>query len=230
MDSSKQPLMRRVMTGLTRFLVTLFLLGLVGLVAWLASERNARMYSVRAEADKLVVLKGRMLPVGSDPWAPGDPTLADAYAPIPLEGSPPDPTLLQARFADRDELDRALFGVLEGLARPRIKSEDPKALEQGVYYLRRAQLLTGLSQEQRANLQRMQVDIAFYQARVKLEQARQMMAEALAQLELASSNPGPNADRARQMARSLEGPAHGIEEALKETGAAQSPPSAPPAP
>jgi hypothetical protein len=223
MDSSKQPLGRRVMNGVSRFLVTLFLIGLVGLVAWLASERNARMFSLRAEGDKLVVLKGRMLPMGSDPWMPGDPTLADAYAPIPLEGAPADPSLLQSKFPDRDELDRALFGLLEGLARPRIKSGDEKTLEQGLYYLRRAQLLTGLSQEQRTSLQRMQVEIAFYQAKVKLEQARRLLAEALSQLELASNNPGPNAERARQMARSLAAPEHAIEEALREGGAPAAP-------
>src|SRR5262245_52013685 len=142
-STSARPFGRRVMTGLSRFLITLLVVGLLGLVGWLASERNARMYSLRTEADKLVVLKGRMLPMGSDPWTPGDAQLADAYAPIPLEGTQPEPTLMQVQFADRDELDRALFRVLESLARPRIKAPDEKSLEQGLYYLRRAQLLSG---------------------------------------------------------------------------------------
>ncbi len=204
------------MTSLTRMLVTLLLLGLIGLVAWLASERNARTFSLRAENDKLVVLKGRMLPMGADAWTPGDPMLADAYAPIPLEGARPDAALLQSHYSDRDELDRALFRLLEELARPRIHSDDEQTLEQGLYYLRRAQRLTGISQEQRLALDQMQADVAFYQARSKLEQARRMVADAVTQLELAAEAQGPNAERARQMAASIVGPARALERSLRD--------------
>ncbi|MGA9520706.1 MAG: IF-2 protein [Myxococcaceae bacterium] len=220
MDSTKPPMGRRVMTGLSRTLVTLIVLGLVGLVAWLASERNARTFSLRVEDGKLVVLKGRMLPMGAEPWAPGDPLLADAYAPIPLEGARPDAALLQTTYSDRDELDRALFRQLEELARQRIHSEDEQTLEQGLYYLRRAQRLTGISQEQRLTLEQMQADVAYYQAKSKLEQARRIIADAVAQLELAAEAQGPNAERSRQMAAAITGPARALEQALRDTARA----------
>jgi len=215
MDPVKPRRGRRFMTGLLRTFTVLLLIALVGAVGWLVSERNARTFTLGVENGKLVVLKGRMLPTGADPWTPGDPMLADTYAPIPLEGVTPSQTLLDARFSDRDELDRALFRVLEELARPRIRSDDEKALEQGLYYLRRAQRLTGLSQEQRITLERMQTEVAFYQAKLKLDVARRTVAEAITQLELAANAQGPNAQRAARMVQTIIGPARSLERALR---------------
>ena len=48
----------------------------------------------------LVVMKGRMLPTGAAPFRPGDARLADAYAPIPLEGRDVS-SLMEQRFTER---------------------------------------------------------------------------------------------------------------------------------
>ena len=106
---------------LVRLVVVLAVVVLGGAAVVLLSQLNARTYSLREESGTLAVMKGRNLPVGAVPWRPGDAALADAYAPIPLEGQ--DVTeLAQRRFSDRDELDRALFALLERLAGQRITS------------------------------------------------------------------------------------------------------------
>jgi hypothetical protein len=213
-----------------RLLTFFLILGLGGAVAFLLAQLNARTFTLAQEAGSLVVLKGRNLPVGSVPYRPSDPKLTDAYAPIPLEGA--DVTaLLEQRFSEREELDRALFPLLETLARPRINSDEPQRVEQGVYYLRRAMKLTGLSEEQRLRLQQMQADVAYYQARQKLEDARKQIAEALTQLQLAADAHNKNARSAHQMLTTVGPAARQLEEALRTAVHSQSaPPEKPEAP
>jgi hypothetical protein len=215
MDSGKAGGGRKFFTGLFRVVMLLVLLALVGAVLWLVSERNARTYGLRLQGDQLVVVKGRMLPTGADPWTPGDPLLADAYAPIPLEGHRPTAAVLQARYTERDELDRALFRVLEALARPRVHGESGQVLERGLYYLRRMQQLSGVTQEQRLSLGQLQTEVAFYQAKLKLEQARRMVVDALGQLEVAAASDGANAQHASQILAQISGPARNLERALR---------------
>ncbi|HZH03313.1 MAG TPA: IF-2 protein, partial [Myxococcaceae bacterium] len=105
----------RARRAITRWVVGTVILALVGAVVFLTSRLNARTYRLVADGGKLVVMKGRPFPVGSLPYRPQDPFLVDAYAPVPLpEPAPPD--LLIRAYSERDELDRALFVVLEGLA------------------------------------------------------------------------------------------------------------------
>ncbi len=209
------PQRNRLVSGLFRFLMTLLVLGLLGLVGYLASERNARTFTLAVHEDQLVVHKGRKLPVGTEPWRPEDPTLAEAYAPVPLHGQQPSQTLLEQTYPERDELDRALFDFLERMARPRISSEDAREQERGVYFLRRAALLQGLNSTQRETLRAMQSQVAWYQARLKLEQARQLVTEAMAQLDLAMQARDPNSQRARELAGRLASPARELEVALR---------------
>lgn len=216
MQTTERPLGQRLLRGIGRLLATVFVLGLIGLVAYLASERNASAYSLKQEAGQLVVQKGRMLPTGSEPWTPTDSKLADAYAPIPLEGTTPSSTVLTQTFRDRDELDRALFGVLETLARPRVSSEDPKVVDRGLYYVRRMERLSGLTSEQRTTLERLQSEIAWHLARNKLDQARQLLSEALSQLEVASTGQTENARRANQLAAQIVAPTREFEDTLRK--------------
>jgi uncharacterized protein YfeS len=210
-----------------RLLTVLVILGLGGAVAFLLAQLNARTFTLAVENGNLMVLKGRNLPVGSVPYRPSDPKLTDAYAPIPLEGADVA-SLVEQRFSEREELDRALFPLLETLARPRINADEPKRVEQGVYYLRRAQQLTGLTEEQRLRLQQMQADVAFYQARQKLEDARKQVAEALTQLQLAADAHNKNARNAHQMLTTVGPVARQLEEALRAAVHSQSAPPAPP--
>jgi hypothetical protein len=209
---------RRATSAFTRLLVTLLILGLGGAVVFLLSQLNARTFTLAQENGHLVVMKGRMLPTGSVPYRPGDARQADTYAPIPLEGRDVS-SLLEQKFTERDELDRALFPVLEGLARPRVDSDEPGRLEKGLYYLRRAELLSGLSEEQRRALETMKADVAFFQARQKLEEARQDVTEALTQLKLAAESRNRNTQRANQMLTTVGPAAQALEKALRAVDA-----------
>lgn len=217
-QQNRQSFGRRATSAFTRLLVTLLILGLGGAVVFLLSQLNARTFTLTQENGQLVVMKGRMLPTGAVPYRPGDARLADAYAPIPVEGRDVS-GLVEQKFTERDELDRALFPVLEGLARPKVQSDDPELLEKGLYYLRRAELLSGLTDEQRRTLEAMKADVAFYLARQKLEAARRGVTEALAQLKLAAETRNRNTQKANQMLGTVGPAAQALEKALRAVDA-----------
>jgi hypothetical protein len=215
MDSPhSQSFGRRAGRTFSRLLVTLVVLALAGGVLFLLSQLNSRTYRFGHENGQLVVLKGRMLPLGAVPYRPGDARLADAYAPLTVPAGEVT-ALLDRKFGDRDELDRALFGVLEGLARPRVSSNEPARLDEGLAYLRRAEKLSGLTEEQRLSLKKMQADVAYYQARQRLDEARKDIAEALGQLRLAAESKGRQADSANAMISRVGPAAEKLEEALR---------------
>jgi hypothetical protein len=203
------------MRSLKKLLIVLLLLGMGGAVAFLLSQLNARTYSVQVVDGNLIVMKGRMFPIGSEPFRPVDPAMRDAYAPIPLDGSSPG-NLPEARFTERDELDRALFEVVGRLAKARVSSDDPKQLEQGLSYLRRAEKLLGLSDEQRQSLAEMRSEVAYYLARSKLDQAKADVADGLAQLKLAATSSNRHAHSANQMILEVEPAAKAFEAALRK--------------
>ncbi|WP_224365463.1 IF-2 protein [Hyalangium versicolor] len=212
----QQGLGSRAMRALTRLVVTLLVLAMGGAVAFLLSQLNARTFTLLVENRQLIVMKGRMLPWGATPFQPSDVGLADTYAPIPLEDHDVPLRLLAERFSERDELDRALFSELEALARPRIASDEPQRVERGVYYLRRAERLTGLSEEQRSTLKRMLAEVAYYQARQKMDDARKLINEALSQLRLASESDNRHSRNANQMLTLVEPAATTLEESLRK--------------
>ncbi len=213
----------------TRLLVFALILGLGGVSVFLFSQLNARTFTLALLDGQLAVMKGRNAPMGAVPYRPGDPRLADAYAPIPLEGQ--DVTaLVQQKFTERDELDRALFPLLEGLARPRIASDEPAKVDQGLYYLRRAEKLSGITEEQRLTLQKLMTDVAYYQARQKLEDARRLVGDALTQLKLAAESQSRHARSANQMLTTVTPPARELEEALRRAVHTLSGPQAAPQP
>lgn len=192
---------------LLRAFRNLVLFGLVlvaaGAAVYAMSLLNARTYTLEIRNGQLVVLKGRMMPTGAEPWLPADPTLADTYAPIDLEGNT-SLAVLNQKFQERDELDRALFTVLSMLATPRAASDSPKDWEKALLYVRRAERLTGLSEDQRATLKKLQVDLAFYLARIRLDDARRQLEEALAQLKLAAESDSRHKDDASLMLMAVE--------------------------
>jgi len=202
------------MRSIKKLVVTLVVLGLGGVVVFLLSQLNAHTYKVEAVDGNLVVMKGRLLPTSSEPYRPGDPALREAYAPVPLDGTSPG-SLVNEQFTERDQLDRALFDVVSNLARARITSDDPSVLEQGLYYLRRADKLTGATEEQRQGLQVMHSEVAYYLARSKLDQARNDVAEAISQLKLAATTSNRHAHNANQMILEVEPAAKAFEEALR---------------
>ncbi len=183
-------------------LVTVFI-GLAAAALYAMSQVNARTYGLEVRQGQLVVLKGKMLPTGADPWMPADPQLADTYAPIDVEGQASVIVTTQ-KFEDRDELDRALFLVLETLARPRLSAETPKDLERGLLLVRRAERLHGLTDAQRDSLRKMQTDVAFFLARTRLDDARRQLEEALSQLKLAAESDSKTRAQASLMLLAVE--------------------------
>ena len=53
-------------------------LRLLGAVGFLLSRLNARTFTLQQQDGKLLVMKGRMLPLGAEPYRPSDPALAAA--------------------------------------------------------------------------------------------------------------------------------------------------------
>ncbi len=214
MSSTSDSFGRRAGRAFTRLVVTLLVLALVGAVGFLLSRLNARTFTLQQQDGKLLILKGRMLPVGADPYRPSDPALQAAYAPIDLLGGSAA-GLDGAKFEERDALDRALFGFLEGLARPRLVSDDPAVLQQGLAALGRMQKLGGITDEQRKTLRALEAEVAFFQARTRLDQARRDIAEALTQLRLAADSGGRHARPAHRMLAAIEPASAALEEALR---------------
>ncbi len=193
----------RLLHALRTVVVLLLVVGLGGATVYALSMLNVRTFTLEVRAGQLVVLKGRMLPWGADPWTPADSILADAYAPLDLEGNTAL-AVVGPRYEDRDELDRALFQVLELLARPRLASDAPKDLDKGLALVRRAEKLTGLTEAQRTTLKKMQADVAFFLARTRLDDARRQLEEALAQLKLAAESDTRNRPQATLMLLAVE--------------------------
>jgi hypothetical protein len=192
----------RLATAFKRLLVLAVVVGLAGVTVFLLSQENARTFTLEVRDGKLVVLKGKMMPTGADPWRP-EPALVDTYAPIDLKGTQPF-GVLNVKFTERDDLDRALYTVLEGLAKPRVASDDAKELDDGLYYLRRADRLSGTTEDQRIALKAMKTDVAFYSARMKLEDAQRQIEEALTQLKIATETPNRHSRSANQMLLMVE--------------------------
>jgi len=214
MSSTSDSFGRRAGRAFTRLVVTLLVFALLGAVGFLLSRLNARTFTLQPQDGKLLVMKGRMLPLGAEPYRPSDPALAAAYAPIDLLGGTAA-GLDGARFEERDAMDRALFDFLEGLARPRLVSDDPNVLSQGLLALGRMQKLGGITDEQRKTLKTLESEVAFFQARTRLDQARREVAEALTQLRLAADSGTRHARAAHRMLTAVEPAVAALEEALR---------------
>ncbi len=209
-----------------RLLVTLLVLALAGVVCVLLARDNARTYSLKVEAGKLTVQKGRMLPWGSAPYHPADPALADVYFPVDLGGATAVAPETE-RFEDRDELDRAMFHILEQAARPKLLSEDTQVVASGMALLHRMDKLQGVSEEQRRTLRALELDVAYDQARIRFEDARRAVAEGLSELRIAADSPTRRARAAHAMLVKVEPAASNLEDVLRQVVAtlADTPPT-----
>jgi hypothetical protein len=214
MSSTSDSLGRRAGRAFTRLVVTLVVLSLIGAVGFLLSQLNARTFTLQQQDGKLLVMKGRMLPMGSEPYRPSEPALAAAYAPFDLLGGTAA-GLEGARFEERDAMDRALFQFLEGLARPRLVSDDSAVLSQGLVALGRMQKLGGITDEQRKTLRSLESEVAFFQARTRLDQARRDVAEAVTQLQISADSGTRHARAAHRMLAAVQPAATALEDALR---------------
>ncbi|MEE8409527.1 MAG: hypothetical protein V3T05_07975 [Myxococcota bacterium] len=175
----------------TVVLSLLAILGLGGAVVYLLSDINHRHYRLGTVEHTLVVERGRMLPIGFKTFEPKAADLVAAYAPIAI---PPGESLGRSEiFEDRADVDRALFSLLASWARERFNSTKPGAFELAAGYVRRCELLPGLSEEQRIELRSMRADIAYKNGRRMLgdvvERLKKARAEFVLAKELGTSRP-----------------------------------------
>lgn len=150
------------MRGMGIVLVVLVICGLAGIVAYLLGDINHRRFRTSQNGDVLIVEQGRFFPIGFGAYDAESEALAQAYRPIEL---PPHENVGQAIvFEDKAALDRALFTLLSGWARSRLESPDAATLQLASDYVRRAELLPGIAEEQRQQLRSLRADASFRQA------------------------------------------------------------------
>lgn len=154
---------RREAGGIGRFflglLLAVLIFGLGAVVIYLLSRINHGHYRLTVAGNTLLVERGQMLPMGFAPYVADTDTLRAAYAPIPL---PPNETFpVGGIFEDRSDVDRALFGQLSGWARQRLESTDGPTVELAENYVKRLEVLPGLSEEQRLELRTLRANLAF---------------------------------------------------------------------
>ena len=192
--SEETPKRGGVVQTAQRLLALLVIMALVGAVLWLLSQVHAKTFAVEQHENELWVMRGRELPAGFTPYRPTDKVLAQAYAPIVLVGDSAG-ELLNAPFDDRDALDQALFRTFKSWIETRLESEDAERLAQAIKMLKRAELLTGVSAEQREQLKDLKAKGAYVEGRARLEEAEVALREASP---TSSSPPRPaTATRAR---------------------------------
>jgi hypothetical protein len=189
-------------------------LGLAGAVIFLLSQLNARTYRLTVSDGRLVVEKGLLLPLGSQPYHPADAAIAEAYAPLDLHGHSPG-GLTEETFNERDELDRALFSLMEGIARPLVSSQRVEDLDAGLALLQRMQKLPGITPEQREGLKKLEAEVAFDQGRMLLVTAQRSLGQALSQLKLAAESGAHNASAAQRVLSTVQGPSDALKEAIE---------------
>ncbi len=203
MESFGQSFGTRALRFVRNLLLLSAFVSIAAVAVYALSLVNSRTYTLEIHGNQLVIHKGRMFPTGSEPWIPSDSTLADAYAAIDLDGNNTLPAIGRS-FGERDELDRSLFTVLEALAAPRVASGKDADLEKAFAYVRRAGRLPGITAEQKARLAKLQTDLAFFLARLRLDESRRQLEEALMQLKLAAESDSRHRTEAGMMLLAVE--------------------------
>jgi hypothetical protein len=182
--------------------VTIVVIVLIGVVVWLLAERNARQWYLVYEDGLVAVKKGVLFPVGKTTFKTDDPALAEAYAPIkPPQGARLDE---ERSFDDRAGLDRALYDVLAKWARDEIASEKPEAMQRGLEWIHRAELLPGLSSVQKKDLDGLRAEAGFFEARQLIEKSADQLRQARERLRLTAGSSSPHAGEANAALRQIE--------------------------
>lgn len=209
--------------GLRSALAWIAILGLLALVTWLVSERNARTWYLVPADGRLVVMKGYLLPVGRGAFETSDPATAAAYAPIvPPPGRAPPP---ERAFEERGQVDQAIYELVAGWAREEIASGDPARLERGLGYLGRAEKLPGLSPAQRDDLAALRADSGYQEAMRLLGRAVDELREAADRLRRAATSRSAHAADAGRLLRELEPAMDQASSALRHAEGQRPPPA-----
>jgi hypothetical protein len=194
------------------------ILGLLGLVGWLAAERNARTWYLVPDEGRLVVMKGVLFPLGRQGFKTADPALAQAYA--PLVAPPGKPLPAEQSYEERSLLDQGVYDLLAGWAREEIASGDPARMERGLGYLGRAERLAGISPAQREDLAALRAESGFHEARRLVERATQELRDAAEKLRVAAGSRSSHAMDAQVLLRDVEPAVDAAVSAMRAAGAA----------
>ncbi|MEO1481476.1 MAG: hypothetical protein AAFU77_05170 [Myxococcota bacterium] len=163
--------------------VGLIVAGLVGVVGYLLSEINRGRYRLASDEGTLIVQRGAYLPMGFMAFEPQAEDLIRCYSPLPIpKGSSVNTAEV---FDDRSDLDRALFAVLAGWSRSLIESPEEEDFKLAMAYVERAELLPGLSEEQRVELKLLRADTSFANGRRILNDVANQLTKARASFEMA---------------------------------------------
>jgi hypothetical protein len=194
-------------------LAWILVLILAGLVAWLASERNARLFYLVPDGEEIVVKKGMFLPFGRQAIHAEEPGLK-AYAPV----KPPAGYALgdERSFDDRASLDQGLYELLASWARADITGDQHDQLDRGLAYLARAEQLPGISAAQREDLRSLRAESSYFEARSLLEQGSELLRKAREKLRVASEGAGRHASQALLLLRRLEPVVEGAVDAWRD--------------
>jgi hypothetical protein len=201
------------------------ILGLLALVTWLVSERNARTWYLVPADGRLVVMKGYLLPVGRGAFETSDPATAAAYAPIvppPGKAAP-----AERAFEERGQVDQAIYELVSGWARDEIASGDPARLERGLGYLGRAEKLPGLSASQREDLAALRAESGYQEAMRLLGRAVDELRDASDRLRRTASSRSAHAGDAGRLLRELEPALDQAGAALRRAEGTRPPPAGP---
>jgi hypothetical protein len=218
--------------GLKRFAVYVLVLGLLGAVLWLASERNQRHYSWTVENGKLVISKGRFFPTGQSPITAEDPQLGSVYGPIPV---PQGAKVADQEFEDQTALDRALFDLVVPWARADVQKGDEPAMAEANSLADRVGALPGLTPDQFRALSGVRNELSYASARGELAQAAKLVLSARRKLEAVNQSGSEHALEAGPVVRELAGVQEALEQAVQGRaanifGSRQASSSAPPPP
>ena len=206
-----------VARGLIRLMVALVVVGLLGAVLFLTADLNRRHYRLNAQAGILMVERGRFLPFGFEPYVADSPALRDAYMPI---SAPPGTVIPPGDvYDDRSDVDRALFTLISAWAQERLAANDAATLELATTYVKRLEILPGLSEAQRLELRRMRADLAFREGGRLLSDIVTHIKRARAAFEEAIALGSSHSDEAGKMLEQI---------AQRETGCGTIPPAAAP--
>lgn len=169
----------------------LLLLAIAGGVAYGASWLNSRRYFLVVGPASVEVGKGKMFPVGHEPFQPTDASTRRAYRGFELPGG-----IKLARgttvFTDRVELDQALFRILTDAARYAMSKQTPRAPELVQGYIEQLEALPGVSIEQQVELQRLTRQAEYAQGRQHVRDAADLLDRAAEAFDASGGPNGPN--------------------------------------
>ena len=189
---------------LKRLFVALIVLGAVGAGLYGASWLNSRRLFLEVGPAEVSVAKGRMLPVGREPFIPLDPTIRKAYRSFPLPGGMKVGRGVTV-FDDRVELDQALFRLLVDAAQFSLEMDNARTVELLPRYIEQMKAIPGVSSDQQLALQAIQREAAYVGGRQQVDAAEEALENAIQLFSKAASGRGSRRNDALVRARRLRG-------------------------